>query len=84
MNFINIISDANTNKLFKLLFGNVAPGGEYSYEFQEAGTYDYYCIPQYASGMTGTITVTDDNEDSSNTTGNDNKGGDSGVSSGGY
>lgn len=64
--------------------GNVAPGGEYSYEFQQAGTYDYYCIPHYASGMTGTITVTDDNEGSSGNTGDDNSGGDNGGNDSGY
>lgn len=75
-------SDGQHDELFDS--GNVAPGGQYSYEFQEAGTYDYYCIPHYASGMTGTITVTNDNEGSTGDTGNDNPGGDNGGNDSGY
>lgn len=36
--------------------GNVSPGGEFAYTFDEPGTYDYFCIPHQPS-MTGTITV---------------------------
>lgn len=39
--------------------GEVTPGEEYSYTFDETGTYDYYCIPHLNVGMTGTVTVTD-------------------------
>lgn len=39
--------------------GEVSPGEEYSYTFDETGTYDYYCIPHLNVGMTGTVTVTD-------------------------
>jgi plastocyanin len=35
--------------------GNIAPGGEYSYTFNEVGEFDYYCIPH--PNMTGTVTV---------------------------
>lgn len=35
--------------------GNVAPGEEFSYTFDEVGTYDYYCIPH--TGMNGVIEV---------------------------
>lgn len=39
--------------------GEVQPDEEYSYTFDETGTYDYYCIPHLNVGMTGTVTVTD-------------------------
>lgn len=42
--------------------GNVPPGGEYTFTFTEAGSYPYYCIPHVAMGMTGTVTVIDDDE----------------------
>jgi plastocyanin len=35
--------------------GNVSPGGSYTYTFNEAGTFPYFCIPH--PNMTGTITV---------------------------
>jgi len=37
--------------------GNLPPGEEFSYQFDETGTFDYYCIPHLSSGMTGTVTV---------------------------
>lgn len=37
--------------------GNMAPGEEFSFQFNEVGTYNYYCIPHLSSGMTGTVTV---------------------------
>lgn len=37
--------------------GNIPPGEEFSFQFNEVGTYDYYCIPHLSSGMTGTVTV---------------------------
>ena len=41
--------------------GDVDPGETYSYEFTETGEFPYYCIPHVNAGMTGTITVVDDN-----------------------
>ncbi|MEX0646764.1 MAG: plastocyanin/azurin family copper-binding protein [Balneolaceae bacterium] len=38
--------------------GDIAAGGEYSYTFNDAGTYEYFCRPHVGQGMTGTITVT--------------------------
>lgn len=38
--------------------GSMDPGEEFSFQFDEAGTYDYYCIPHVQVGMTGTVTVT--------------------------
>lgn len=38
--------------------GSVDPDETYSYTFNEAGTYDYFCQPHVGQGMTGTITVT--------------------------
>jgi len=32
--------------------------GTFGYRFNSAGTYQYYCVPHFASGMRGTITVT--------------------------
>jgi plastocyanin len=32
-------------------------GHEYSYTFETAGTYEFYCTPHESAGMTGTITV---------------------------
>ena len=37
--------------------GDVGPDEEFSYTFNEVGSYPYYCIPHVNSGMTGTITV---------------------------
>ena len=37
--------------------GNLQGGEEWSYEFNEPGTYEYYCIPHVDAGMTGTVTV---------------------------
>ncbi len=37
--------------------GNMDPGDEFSYQFDEPGTYEYYCIPHVQAGMTGTVTV---------------------------
>ena len=42
--------------------GNVAPGEQYQFTFENSGTYDYYCIPHLQAGMTGTITVISDDE----------------------
>lgn len=32
-------------------------GHEYSYTFETAGTYEYYCAPHRSAGMTGTVVV---------------------------
>ncbi len=37
--------------------GNVNPGGSYSYTFNTAGTYPYYCQYHVSLGMKGTIVV---------------------------
>ena len=41
--------------------GSVAPGAEFSYTFDEAGTYDYYCIPHVNAGMVGVVNVVEEN-----------------------
>lgn len=38
--------------------GNMSSGDEYSYTFDDEGTYEYFCRPHVGQGMTGTITVT--------------------------
>jgi plastocyanin len=38
--------------------GNVSGGQAYSYTFDTAGTYKYFCTPHEVLGMVGTITVT--------------------------
>ncbi|MEX0723559.1 MAG: plastocyanin/azurin family copper-binding protein [Gracilimonas sp.] len=37
--------------------GNISPGGQFSYTFNEVGTYPYFCVPHVSAGMTGTVTV---------------------------
>lgn len=37
--------------------GNLASGESFSHTFDEPGTYQYFCIPHEAAGMTGTIIV---------------------------
>jgi len=37
--------------------GDVGPNEEFSYTFNEVGTFPYFCIPHVNQGMTGTITV---------------------------
>jgi plastocyanin len=37
--------------------GLMAQGATFSYTFAQAGTYQYYCKPHLALGMTGVITV---------------------------
>lgn len=34
----------------------------FSHPFNEAGTFDYYCISHVNAGLTGTITVTDEDD----------------------
>jgi len=48
-------SDSSHDDIFDS--GNVAPGDDYTYTFDEAGTYEYFCRPH--PNMTGTITVVD-------------------------
>ena len=48
-------SNRNHDNLFDS--GNISPGGTYTYTFDDAGTFDYFCIPH--TGMNGTIIVTD-------------------------
>lgn len=37
--------------------GNMDPGEEFMYVFNESGDYPYFCIPHCAVGMTGSVTV---------------------------
>lgn len=50
--------------------GDVSPGEQFSYRFDETGTYNYFCIP-HQPHMTGTITVVPEGQD---TDGNDGNG----------
>ncbi len=56
--------------------GDVNPGGEYSYTFNETGTYPYFCIPHVQENMTGVIEVVEsgegDEEDGDGDDGNGN------------
>lgn len=56
--------------------GMVSPGETYTYTFDEAGTFEYYCIPHLDAGMTGTVTVVNGNENEGN--------GDNGGNGNGY
>jgi plastocyanin len=38
--------------------GNINGGGTFSFKFDKAGTYDYFCIPHFSLGMIGKIIVT--------------------------
>lgn len=38
-------------------FATFDSGYTYSYTFDTAGTYEYYCAPHRSSGMTGSFTV---------------------------
>jgi plastocyanin len=55
--------------------GNLNPGENFSYTFDEEGTYPYYCIPHVNVGMTGTIIVSSDSNPGIND-GNSNENGD--------
>ncbi len=46
--------------------GEIMPGEEFSYTFDDEGTYDYYCVPHLQNGMTGTITVDEEGNDNGN------------------
>jgi plastocyanin len=37
--------------------GFIEPGESFKFKFEEAGRYEYFCIPHEASGMTGTVVV---------------------------
>jgi plastocyanin len=37
--------------------GDMGPGAVRSLRFDTAGTFDFYCTPHQAIGMTGTLTV---------------------------
>lgn len=37
--------------------GDLSEGEEFSYTFDEVGTFDYFCRPHYNNGMVGTVTV---------------------------
>lgn len=50
-------TDGNHDGLFDS--GNVAANEQFSYTFNETGTYPYFCIPHVNQGMTGTIIVED-------------------------
>ncbi len=38
--------------------GKINAGGTFSFTFDKAGTYDYFCIPHFSLGMIGKIIVT--------------------------
>lgn len=35
----------------------IQPGGTFRFTFEEAGTFEYFCIPHESSGMIGTVVV---------------------------
>jgi len=39
--------------------GNINGGETFSFTFDKAGAYDYFCIPHFSLGMIGKITVTE-------------------------
>jgi len=39
--------------------GNLNGGESFSFKFDKAGTFDYFCIPHYSLGMIGKIIVTE-------------------------
>jgi plastocyanin len=39
--------------------GNLNGGKTFSFKFDKAGTYDYFCIPHFSMGMIGKIIVTE-------------------------
>lgn len=45
--------------------GNLSPGESFSYTFDEAGSYPYFCIPHVNLGMTGSVTVVEPSDDGS-------------------
>lgn len=44
--------------------GNMSPGEEFTYTFNEVGEFDYFCIPHVNNGMVGTVTVVDSGDGS--------------------
>ncbi|GEM_PF-808670 len=72
-------SDGNHDGLFDS--GNMNPDDEFTYTFNEEGTYPYYCIPHLNMGMTGTITVSDNGNggNQENNSGNGGNNDDSGY-----
>jgi plastocyanin len=72
-------SDGNHDGLFDS--GNMNPEAEFTYTFNEEGTFPYYCIPHLNMGMTGTITVSDNGNGGNqvNNSGNGSSNDDSGY-----
>lgn len=58
-----VTSGSNGEQNNQFNSGNLNPGGEFSFTFTETGTFAYFCIPHFAVGMTGTVTVVDGNGD---------------------
>jgi plastocyanin len=53
-----VTSGASPNDLSGLFdSGNINGGGTFSFKFNKAGTYDYFCIPHFSLGMIGKIIV---------------------------
>jgi len=48
-------SPSETSGLFDS--GNLSGGQTFSFTFDKAGTYDYFCIPHYSLGMIGKVIV---------------------------
>jgi plastocyanin len=46
-----------TNGLFNS--GDMEPGESFTFTFEEAGIFEYYCEPHIRGGMTGIVTVSD-------------------------
>lgn len=56
--------------------GTLSPGETFSHTFEEEGTYEYFCTLHFLSGMTGTITVGEDNNGNEDDNDNGSNGGD--------
>jgi plastocyanin len=50
-------SDSQEAASSDLTAGLLKEGDEYEVTFEEPGTYEYFCIPHEADGMTGTVVV---------------------------
>jgi len=58
--YIHTVTSGTSPKDLSGLFdsGNINGGGTFSFKFDKAGTYDYFCIPHFSLGMIGKIIVT--------------------------
>ena len=60
-NFVHTVTSGTSPGESSGLFdsGNLNPGEFFTFTFNEAGTYDYFCIPHYSLGMVAKIIVTE-------------------------